>query len=707
MSKYEVARIESTHRTRSLDLSVVLLSAGALFLLGPLRGVIEAFSLVPFLSTLVLFMAPGMLLSHWFLNEHFSGAALVPVSFVISTGIFGLLGVPMLILQGSLEVYLWVAGAIVAASLAAAAVRVLRRRTPAEDKGGAAASSSSSWLWVPFVLLSAALAAVSRSRVPTSYDDMWIYLAWVREFLSTDNLALYEPYFGNEVGLSRARINGWLLEQAALSRVSGIDPIELVLRYLAPTLVVVALLAFYALARTLFKNEAAALFAGCLCALFYLVNLDASLLSFGSEFIGRVAEDKFAARFVFLPVALALAVAFLESRKTRYLWVFAFICGAVMAVHPVGLAIIGLSMAGFGLVYLTVNWREREAWTMMVGLGVTILSVVLVPAIFVFLVTGESLTAVLSDADINSGDPDVLANMVFVRPERERIFELGEGLYMMHPSLLLDPVILGSFLLGLPFLLRRMKRSLAAELLVGVLLLVTVVCYVPQVATYVGDHVVVPGQLWRLAWPIPLAALLIAGWMAWETTRRAEGCLNRLGITPSVTRFLPLVLLGALMWVAAPASVTGAEDVHRSEEIAQSPRSCFDPVFRWIGANIKEPSVVLAPDEENTCIPAYSASANVVSLRGGTVLGVLPILERRVPGRIEVPRGTVDVRSFFSGPALVESVQILHRHKVDYVLLYESPSLGKQLGRLPGTTAIVTPGERYSLYAVNHQKRDE
>jgi hypothetical protein len=697
---YAVARIEVTTRIRSLDLCVVLLSAAALFLLGPLRGVFEAFPLVPFLSALVLFMAPGMLLSHWYFNERFPGAAFVPVSFVISTGIFGLLGVPMLILQASLDVYLWVAGAIVAASLAAAVVRMLLRRTPAE--GDTAASSPFSWLWVPFLLLSAALAAVSRSRVPTSYDDMWIYLAWVREFLSTDSLALYEPYFGNEAGLSRARINGWLLEQAALSRVSGIDPIELVLRYLAPTLVVVALLAFYTLARTLFKREAVALFAGCLCALFYLVNLDASLLSFGGEFIGRVAEDKFAARFVFLPVALALAVAFLQSGKPRYLWVFAFICWAVMAVHPVGLVIIGLSMAGFGLVYLAVNWRDRQAWTMMVGLGVTILSVVLVSAIFVFLATGESLTAVLSDADINSGDPDVLANMVFVRPERERIFELGEDLYMMHPSLLLDPVILGSFLLGLPFLLRRLRHSLAAQLLVGVLLLVTVVCYVPQVATFVGDHLVLPGQLWRLAWPIPLAALLIAGWMAWETTGRAEGCLNRLGVTPSVTHFLPLVLLGALMWVAAPTSVARAEEVHSSEEVAQSQRSCVDPVFRWIGANITEPSVVLAPDAENTCIPAYSASANVVSLRGGTVLGVLPILERRVPGRIEVPRGTLDVRSFFSGPTLEESVQILHRHEVDYVLLYANPSLGKQPGRLPGITAIKTPGERYSMYAVDH-----
>jgi hypothetical protein len=168
---------------------------------------------------------------------------------------------------------------------------------------------------------------------------------------------------------------------------------------------------------------------------------------------------------------------------------------------------------------------------------------------------------------------------------------------------------------------------------------------------------------------------------------------------------LPLVLLSALMWAAAPASVAGAEDVHRSEEVPQSPRSCFDPIFYWIGANIKEPSsVVLAPDEENTCIPAYSASANVVSLRGGSVLGVRPALERRVPGGIEVPQGAVDVRRFYSGASLEKGVQILRRYEVDYVLVRAGSPLEGQLGHLPGFAAVDAPRERYNLYAVDHQR---
>ena len=120
-----------THRLRMLDAYIVLLSAGALILVGPLRSTLAVLPLVPFLSTFLLFMVPGVLLSHWFLDEHLSGPAMVPVSFAISAGIFGLLGVPVLILHQSLDLYLWIAGALLAAFLVAAAFRVLRRNTSA------------------------------------------------------------------------------------------------------------------------------------------------------------------------------------------------------------------------------------------------------------------------------------------------------------------------------------------------------------------------------------------------------------------------------------------------------------------------------------------------------------------------------------------------------------------------------------------------
>jgi hypothetical protein len=711
---YEETKHVANSRVRRLEGPILALSAGALILVGPLRGTLEAYPLIPFASTLLLFMVPGVLVASWLFGDRFfGGAALVPVSFVISTGVFGLLGVPMLMLHLSLEAYMWIVGAVLSAFLMAAVFRVAFRKPPAQRQDDASAGPAPGWLWVPFVVLSAALALVSRARVPHPYEDIWVYLAYVQEFLSTDNLASHEPYFGRMTELSRAQINGWLLIQASLSQISGIAPVELVLDYLAPTLVIIALLAFYALARSLLNSEAAALLAACLCALFFLIHLSPSISTFGGEFIGRIAEDKFVARFLFLPVSLASALAYLEGGKLRYLGAFALMCWSVIAVHPVGLAIVGLCVGGFGLVHAALNLREKEAWAKLGGLAMALLSVVLVPALYV-LATGNSLTAFLKSADINSHDPEVLANMAFVRPKWEHLYELGEGspfssYYIMHPSLVLEPVILGALLVGVPFLVWRLKGSLAAQLLFGVLSVTLIVCYVPPVATFVGDEIVLPGQLWRLAWPIPLAALLTLGWMVWEVSRRTEAYLRRFGIVGRVARFVPLMLVVALMAAATPPTVAGAEDVYRTdEESARVKRFCFDPVFGWMGTHITEPSVVLAPDLENTCIPAYSASANVVSLRGGLILDVLPELEERTDGRVTVPRGALDVQAFFSRPTPAEVNRILRRHEVDYVMVpTKKLRLNERLEQLPGVVATDNPRQGYRLYVVDHRRLDE
>lgn len=647
-------------------------------------------------------MVPGVVLSRWLFDEHFSRLAMVPVSFAISAGVFGSLGVPFLLLRGRLELYLWIAGAIVAAALTVVVLGMLRRKSPTGSCLPIVLPFS--WLWIPFLLLAAILAFMSTARVEAILADMWVYLAWVREFLNAGTLALHEPYFGNEIStLSRVKINGWLLEQAALSRVSGIDPIELILGYLRPTLVVMSLLAFYALARTLFNSEMAALLSGSLYALFFLINLHPTLVSFGGEFIGRVAEDKFVARFLFLPITLIFAFLFLEKRKLRHLVGFALLCWVVVAIHPVGLAIIGLCTAGFGVLYLAVNWLDKGAWIRAVGLGAALLSFLLAPLSYL-MATGDSLVAVLQSADISSGDPDVLANMVFVLPHRRKILELGDSYYIMHPSLLLNLAILVALFVGLPFLLWRLKRSLAAQLLVGVLLVSIAVCYLPPLATFFGDHIVSPGQLWRLAWPIPLAAVLSMGWMVWEMTRYGQIGVNEFKGSRRFVQFLPMMVICALIVVAAPVSLANARWVYNTAELPPTVGSRFDPIFRWMQENIKEPSVVLAPNPESTGIPAYSAQANVVSLKGENILQHLDALKQRAPGQIEEPKGALDVRSFFSRSPLEKKLGILRRHEVDYVMVPDDLPLNATLKRQPGFISIDTPGERYNLYAVDRQR---
>ena len=677
---------------QTLDTRIVLLILVALIPTGLLHLTVVSIPLISFLCVLCLFMVPGtVLVSRLF--EDLPGPVVVPVSFATSVGLFALLAMPFLAMGLGLEPYLWAAGVIVGTSLVATGMLRHKRSGPG---GVVGAHPSSVLLWGPFLLLCAALATVYRVKDPFPYDDIWVYLTWVREFLDAGNGALREPYFGDPVGASRARVNGWLFEQAALSRASGIDPVELVLGYLVPTLVVMSLLAFYALARVLLRSGTGALLVGSLYAL-------GLLLDVGGRWIGRVAEDKFLAWFLFLPVALIFAVLFLEARRKRHLVAFAFFCWAVVVVHPVGLAIIGLSAAGLGLLHVATDWREGEAWMGAAGLAGALLSVLLAP-LFYLLATGESLVAALRSADISSGDPAVLSNMVFVKPEWHRVLELGNGYYMVHPAQLTNPVVPVAFLVGLPFLLARLKHSPAAQLLVGMLVVPAVVCFVPPVATAFGDHVILPGQMWRLAWPIPLAASLTVGWLLWETTRLARAGLRACEGLRRLGRFLPLLLVCTLTVAAAPVSAGKAAAVYEAIAGTRDPGMCFDPAFRWIGDHVEEKSVVLAPDLENTCIPAYSANANVVSLRGGLLLRVLPALQSRAPGRVDVPRGTLDVRAFFYDSTPDEKLRILERYDADYVMVRAGVPLDETLRSRPGFAAVYASPGGYSMYAVDRER---
>jgi hypothetical protein len=693
------------NRLRFFEAAVAVLGALAFVVIWPLRDAFATLPGVMLVAVLILFLSPGALLTRWFLRGHFSGVALLPTAFVISTGGFALLGVPMLVLQSTLEAYLWLSGAVVAASLLAAALTALLWDRPAEAGIDAASGERGGVMWLPFLALVAVLTYITRITAPSSFGDIWIYLSWVREYLGGGRLAFEEPFFGGEVGISRARINGWLLEQAAVSRASGVDPVDLAFSYLNPTLVVVSLLAFYALARVLFESERAALFCGCLYSLFLLVHVSQSRLTLGGEFIQRLPEDKMAAKFLFMPLAFAFAVVFLKGGGWRYFWCFAFASWAVMAIHPIGLAIIGISMAGFAILHLASDPRSREAWTRISAMGLAGAAAIGVPGLFVLAVLGEPLTAVLTDSDINSNDPDVLYNMVFVSTERNRIFELADGTYMMHPSLLLDPIMVVAFLLGVPFLLWRLKDSLAAQLLLGMMYLTTVLVYVPTITTFLGDNVVLPGQIWRLAWPIPLAAMLALGWLAWEATGRLASRLVRLGPASLLAWVLPLLVVIVLAVGAAPLTRNGLESVLQHKEDAR--KAGFypvDPIYPWFREEIDSPRVVLASDLLSARIPAYSADANVVSRRGSLVLKVLPKLEQRAPGQIEVPQGSLDVQKFFNGTDLRTGIEILRRHEVDYVMVPAGSQLGRSVDGLPGAEPVAEPSERYDLYSVDLRK---
>jgi hypothetical protein len=216
---------------------------------------------------------------------------------------------------------------------------------------------------------------------------------------------------------------------------------------------------------------------------------------------------------------------------------------------------------------------------------------------------------------------------------------------------------------------------------------------------------VLPGQIWRLAWPIQLAAVLTLGWLLWTTIAYASGWLQRFLPARFLATALPLLLVVALTVAAVPLARPGMESIQKHREASREAGYYpSDPIFPWFRDEIRSPVVVLAPDLQSARIPAYSAEANVVSRRGSLVLRVLPELKERVSGRIEVPQGSLDVKNFFYDATPEKRMEILRRNEVDYVMFPEDSPLIDSLKRQPGFATVDTPGERYVLLAVDRDK---
>ncbi|MGB3634675.1 MAG: DUF6077 domain-containing protein, partial [Rubrobacteraceae bacterium] len=446
----------------------LLLALVALIVLVPLRGLLSPVPALLFLAALVLFLIPGLLVSKTILNTDFPGASRLPAAFALSTGLFGIAAVPFLALQRSFTEYLLVCGIILALALGFAIYRLVMRESSGAEVIDSPSGTLSDLLWVPFVGLAGMLAYVSAVMEEEPNGDSWIYLSYVRDYTNSDNLTLYNPILGGQAADSylsfRTSINGWLMEQSLLSRVSGIPPVNLVLDYLAPTLVVISLLAAYALAHILL-GKGPALLAVSLMALFFLVDLQSTIptafLSPGNDFVARVTEDKYVTRFLFLPISLGVAVLYLRERKLRYLGVFLFLCWSLVIIHPIGLILMGISVAGLGFFHLIPNFRDRASWKAVLGLGAAVSSIA-VPPLLYLIATGSSLLSRLSDSDVTRS---LIENWA----ASKRLLVIGEDSYMMHPSLLLNPAMIAAYALGISFVIFRLRRSFAAQLLLGVL----------------------------------------------------------------------------------------------------------------------------------------------------------------------------------------------------------------------------------------------
>lgn len=598
--------------------------------------------------------------------------------------------------------------------------------------------------WFPgeivFLLL---LAATFGAIVPTLSlakidGDAYAVGSFVADALAGRPLNLTEPLFGTDLGPGVRMVFNQSLPMTYLwSYLSGIDAITLTATASRSMLALWAILATYSLGKAAGAgSRRLGLFTAAVQLLIYLAAPFLRDDNVSLFFFERINADKFMVPVTMLPVIFALAIRFVREGR-RSLWIAAAVATfAVSVIHPLVAAMLALGLAAFAGLHLVLHPRTRAAYLRAFALAGLVAIVMAVPAIQLAMAREEAPLAPsypnsvegwplgqkmvpalpfywlptldlsgplpelthLTASDANTSTNPFLIWRFAVNMTRRRLILFDLNRYISDPSLILEPPYLLALVL-LPLLLWRLRSNVAAQFAVGTTLALLVVMFSPVATPLIGS-LVMPWILWRLVWVLPYALII-----ALAADRLLGGAVALLTRWPRLTSarsglhtaaLLAVTLLAALLlYPGIAANIRNLEDRAAFPSFFPTP----EPVLAHLKAVTARtgPVTVLADQALSVTIPAYVANANVVAHRAPTISEVFPADQQD-----QALQRLIDQDAFFRARHLTaDSVAILERYDVRYVIAPTGSDLETQLRLAPQWFRWLMDDQAYSLYEVS------
>ncbi len=523
-----------------------------------------------------------------------------------------------------------------------------------------------------FVLVLSLFTFVTVRNGPRDSDSL-SYLGHIQERLVSARLEPRDPFLGlaELTVMPRLWLSPWLFLQAGIADLAQIDPVNLVFVYLPPWLALISLSSFYGLARLLLPRGAA-FFAICLQMLLYVSSLQTQEGP-GRAFFARIAEDKMLMWIVLLPLALRYGLRYLGRSTRADFMLYALMAAIATVVHPLGLVLVGLFAGSMAVVQLLsprplpapspVNGRRRgeggsQARRRLAAsspaFALLIPPLLLAPYVFYLRLAERSVPF-----DVVGSGPTLDFRLAL---SADRLLILPNGLYLAHPALLRNGLVLMSLALAL-WAIRDALHSLAVRFLLATTFVPLALIYNPLTAPILG-RIISPWLLWRITWLPPFT--LAAAYAVWRA---------RL-----IPRFMLIIGLLVAFFLSDPVS---------SYLVWKGGNIWLPPLDRAFVAAarpyIADDGVVLAPVALNRLIPAMLPRARVIEFRGSP----------------QVPERRADVDAFYAqeelqGPQLA----ILRRYEVNYVILPTRGSLALGAAHLPSLLRPLYQDATWTLYAV-------
>ncbi len=656
----------------------------------------------PFLAVAlgwIWLMLPGFILS-LILLKRLSWIEQIPVAFALAIGVSTPYTIAAILLHMKLDHYIGISIGVYALLVLVLLVqRLLVRDAQAgiQEEAPEIPLSHFAPETLPYlfalVLLVGLLAFLSSQWLPAG-DDV-AGLPPVAEVLRRGQIVGTEPFHGTDTPVTpRNELIVWAYQGILVAKVAGASPLQLFMNS-RPILIILAFLSMFVFLHYFFRDRHLALYLLTLWAIFLLSTTRVE--GMGSDLITRIMQDKFVGWFVIVPIILVFMLWFLRSQRWRYLLVFGLGAFGAALLHPITLTQVLILGGSFGLLYLAFE-RSRRTWRALVLLAFVLALCLVIPAIQ-YLRYKQPMPVELAGLEdaIEFGRISMAVN-------RHRLWLLDGNAFILHPSIVLQPVILLGYLL-LPLLAFRLGKSNVARLIVGSMIALALLLYVPPLAALLGLFVT-PYLLWRLAWPMSALSVLTIGWVAWLLVGRITNLVRR-----SPARISLCVQYGGPLAVVLIALSLMRPDIYAGLGNFRERYSAAEFSVCWTARHAlarldqlayDKPVNVLASQALNFCIPGNAALANVVEFRGyGTV--------NRLPAdMIHESMQRVEDVNWYGSTTRVDDliVDMLERYDIDFVLMEnDRTDLDLQFRHLPSMFSQVYTDDLFTIYAVSRPLR--
>ncbi len=565
--------------------------------------------------------------------------------------------------------------------------------------------------WLQIGLLAVLAALVFFSLHSGTDKDQFNLSSWIQDTRFLPRMFVQEPIYGAGFPIpGRYLFSTWIVQQAMISVLSGVDP-SLQFLWLKLPLMLISLAAMFYFARTLSGRKDAAAVMTIVWGMYLLLAVQYTVP--GYELIVRPDMDKVITAFTLVPVGLAIALNLMNRRVVQdWAWFCIFTAGAAL-MHPLAMVFMGPAMGAFGIqeVAMTLSRPKKDEWWMHLSAArfrvrrllmwinwdivsrlarmAVILIIGLIPALISAYVQREQgwISSGLNDTQ---NDPSI-AKLIKFTLNMERIQIFSNGSFALHPRLIFQGVTILA-LIGLPIMLWKIRTSRSVRLLLGTIVVFSGIMMFGPTAALISEAMS-PVLIYRLSWPISLTSAMAAGWGIFEILRRIAARLSwpviRVGLGAGAT--------AALLVLTVPQIVYSYRWI---DEMRVNPHDNFCTYAAPLLAPFKDlaptSTFVLAEHDINLCLTGFAPNVNVLEFRDVNAVRYY-ILGPRDEGWRRVTDSVYYSRAEFVNDRLID---ILDHWNAKYLIVRLDSPLEQELRHMPDSFTPFSTAFNRRVYAV-------